>query len=234
MVEVEDSEMVDLSRLEKEHDDKEAREKAKKEPFEGAKGKDANEKATARLAEDGWAFDESRETFEGVGGHWKSPISIPALDMVEAIRRSMEALEVQFKRKSRSKMYSAMYIIAPLPKTAYVYRFVAKGPDASDDEEDFIIDVYDMMLTHAGNIGMMEVDNLTKKNKQTVRKVLLGAVETLPRLPWDFPLSIKWRHGLLIPEYGRAKRAWRDLGFDVKNKEKYGKGVDGKGKRTRK
>ena len=231
MVEVEGSEMVDLSRLEKEHDEEEAKEKARKEPFEGAKGKDADEKAAARLAEDGWAYDESRETFEGVGGHWKSPISVPAIDMVEAVRRSMEALDVPFKRKSRSKMYSAMYIIAPLPKTAYVYRFVAKGTSASDDDEDFIIDVYDMMLTHAGNIGMMEIDNLTKKNKQTVRKVLLGAVDALPRLPWDFPLSIKWRHGLLIPEYGRAKRAWRDLGFDVKDKERYGKGGKGNGMR---
>jgi hypothetical protein len=224
VVEIEDSEMVDLSSLEKEHDEEEAREKAKKVPFDGAIGKEADEKAAARLSEDGWAFDESREEFEGIGGHWKSPISVPAIDMVEAVRRSMEALQIPFTRKSRTKMYSAMYIIAPLPKTAYVYRFVAQGAGPAADEDDFIIDIYDMMLTHAGNIGMMEIDNLTKKNKQTVRKVLLGAVGTLPRLPWDFPLSIKWRHGLLIPEYGRAKRSWRDLGFDVKNKERYGKG----------
>jgi hypothetical protein len=209
----------------------EAEEKARNEPFGGAKGKEADEKAAARLVEAGWTFDESREDFEGIGGHWKSPISVPAIAMVEAVRKSMEALDIPFRRKSRTRMYTAMYIIAPLPKTAYVYRFVVQGQGkGNDEEENFIIDVYDMMLTHAGYIGMMEIDNLTKRNKKAVTKVLLGAVETLERAPWDFPLGIKWRHGLLIPEYGRAKRAWRDLGFDVKDRDKYGKAAKTRGK----
>ena len=40
------------------------------------------------------------------------------------------------------------------------------------------------------------------------------------RDPWKFPFGERSRAGYLLPEFGRAKRAWTAMGFDTARKKK--------------
>lgn len=138
---------------------------------------------------------------------WKSPVSFNAQTMAKALRLSLEELDFKFTRDTSHKHYSKMMIIMPMPKFAYVYRFIVEEPS------EFVIDTYDTIPTHSGVMPYMEIDKVDDKNIKDIQKVLKGVVKQLPREPWKFKFMQKIQHGLLIPEYRRARKAWKKLGL---------------------
>lgn len=139
---------------------------------------------------------------------WKSPISFDAQTIAKALRQSLEELNFKFKRDTTHKHYSKTMLIIPLPKFAYVYRFIVEEPS------EFIIDTYDTIPTHSGKMPFIEIHEINDKNIKDVQKVLKGVVKQLPREPWKFTFLQKIQHGLLIPEYRRARKAWKKLGLE--------------------
>ena len=130
-----------------------------------------------------------------------------------AIREAMEALEWEFQREKTERIYTRFAIILPMPKIAYVFRFRVHHP-----LDDVRFDTWEMRMTHRGDISFFSIDHYTYEDLPTIRRFLVELVDRLPRRPWDFPLGQRAEAGLAIPEWGRAKKRWKEMGFDVTQK----------------
>lgn len=138
---------------------------------------------------------------------WISPVSFEAQTMAKALRQSLEELNFKFSRDTDHKHYSKTMIIIPMPKFSYVYRFIVEEPS------EFVIDTYDTVPTHSGKMPFLEIKSINEKNKKDIQKVLAGVVKNLPREPWKFTGLQRLQHGYFIPEFRRARKAWKKLGI---------------------
>jgi hypothetical protein len=134
-------------------------------------------------------------------------VSYDAQSFSTLIRQSLDELEFKYTRKQADKMYTQTMILFPLPKSAYVYRFEIKWP------VEIWIDLYDTKPSHAGIIPFMDIHGVTPKKLDAIRDLFEHVIKKVPRPPWQFTIGQRLQHGLLIPEWGRAKKAWRKLGF---------------------
>jgi len=143
------------------------------------------------------------------GDEWVSPVSFDARSLSQVLREVLDESGFKYNRTQSDKLYHQTMVLFPLPKTAYVFRFQIKKPIK------LFIDLYDTKPSHAGIIPYMEIHGLTEKRRKAIFPVFEALVERLPRPPWQFMMSQRFQHGLLIPEWGRAKKAWRRLGFYI-------------------
>ena len=138
---------------------------------------------------------------------WKSPISYDAQTMAKAIRKSLEDLDFKFSRDTSHRHYSKNMLIMPMPKFAYVFRFLVEEPC------EIVMDMYDTYPSHAGILPFLEIKNIDDDNVKEVQKILSGVVKQLPREPWKFTKFQKFQLGYLLPDYRRAKKAWKKMGL---------------------
>ena len=143
------------------------------------------------------------------GYDWTSPVSFDAKSMSTLLHESMDALGFKFKRTQSDKLYQQMMVVMPIPRTAYVYRFEVSRPVK------VWIDVYDTKPSHAGIMPYMDIQGLTDEKLPKLKRLFDNVIKKLPRPPWEFTLTQKFQHGLLIPEWHRAKKAWRSLGYEI-------------------
>ncbi|MCD6461688.1 MAG: hypothetical protein J7L61_02985 [Thermoplasmata archaeon] len=140
---------------------------------------------------------------------WKSPVSYGALRMARLIREAMEELEWEFERESGEKLYDKTMVIVPTMKAAHVFRYIVKKP------VEVTIETYDTRPTHSSYMPYLEIAGLDRKAAREVRKMLKIVVGDLERPPWEFTLSQRINHGLLMPEFREARRAWEMFGFNT-------------------
>ena len=138
---------------------------------------------------------------------WKSPVSYSALRMARLIREAMEELGWEFQRESGEKVYSRTVVIVPTMKATHVFRYVVKKP------VEIVIETYDTKPTHSSYMPYLEIRNLTHRDVPKVKKMLKIVVGDLERPPWVFTLTQRINHGLLMPEFKNARKAWSVFGF---------------------
>jgi 8-oxo-dGTP pyrophosphatase MutT (NUDIX family) len=147
---------------------------------------------------------------EGERRTWETPMANDVIHVAVALREAMEELGWRFSREETERLYSRFSVLLPWPKVAYVFRFRVLEP-----LEDVTFDTWEMRLTHRGDISFLKVDDYLYEDVGLVQRLLRELVERLPRRPWDFPLGQRLEAGLVIPEWGQAKRMWQRMAFDV-------------------
>jgi len=143
------------------------------------------------------------------GDKWTSPVCFDAQSLSQRLHESMEELGFKYKRRQADKLYQQLMVVMPLPKTAYVYRFDVSKPVK------VWIDLYDTRPSHAGVLPYMDIQGLTDEKIPKLKALFDNLIKKLPRPPWEFTLTQRFQHGLIIPEWRRAKKAWRGLGYKI-------------------
>jgi hypothetical protein len=143
------------------------------------------------------------------GKQWISPVCFDARSFSQIFRQALDEAEFTYTRTQSDKLYHQTLVLFPLPKSAYVFRFQIRHPIK------IFVDFYDTKPSHAGIIPYMEIHGLTQKKTTILKELLDGVIEKLPRPPWQFTITQRLQHGLMIPEWGKAKKAWRSLGFQL-------------------
>jgi hypothetical protein len=143
------------------------------------------------------------------GELWSSPVTFDAKSLSVLLRNSLDELGYKYERRQSDKLYQQFMVVMPLPKTAYVYRFVIKKPVK------VWIDLYDTKPSHAGFLPMMDIQGFTEAKAPKLKRLFDNLLKKLSRPPWQFALTQKFQHGFLIPEWRRAKKAWRRLGYTI-------------------
>lgn len=141
---------------------------------------------------------------------WKSPISFTSEGVARVLREVLEELDYTFKRDKVEKHYDRVFVVVPMFRFAYAFRFIIEKPS------EFTVDVYNTQPTHSSVMPIMEIDLVTNENIKDIRKMLSGVAEKLPRKPWEFTLGQRFMHGALMPEFRRARKAWEKVGVKKK------------------
>ena len=141
---------------------------------------------------------------------WKSPISFSAESLAKVLREILEELDYGFKRDKVEKYYDKVYVVVPLFRFAYAFRFIIEKPSK------FTIDLYDTQPTHSSVMTYIEIDSVNQENIKDIQKILKLMVKKLPREPWKFTKGQRLMHGAMMPEFRRAKKAWEKIGVKSK------------------
>jgi hypothetical protein len=137
---------------------------------------------------------------------WVSPISFGSESLAKLLREVLEELDYKFKRDKVEKHYDRFYVIMPMLRFAYAFRFLVEEPS------EYVVDFYDTQPTHASVMPYIEIDSVTEKNIEDIQKMLKLMVKKLPREPWKFTKGQRIMHGALMPEFRNAKKAWKKIG----------------------
>lgn len=141
---------------------------------------------------------------------WKSPISFSSEGVAKVIREVLVELDYTFKRDRVQKYYDKTFVVVPMFRFAYAFRFVIKKPS------EFTLDVYDTQPTHSSIIPYMEIDTVNNENFEDIRRMLALLTKKLPREPWKFTVGQRLMHGAIMPEFRRARKAWEKIGVKEK------------------
>lgn len=143
------------------------------------------------------------------GAQWTSPVCFDAKSLSQVLRDCLDELDFSYKRTQSDKLYNQVMVLFPIPKSAYIFRFQVTRPIK------LWIDFYDTKPSHAGIIPYMDIQGITPKKLKHLKRLFDVMIEKLPRPPWKFAMIQKLQHGLLIPEWHWAKKAWRRLGYRI-------------------
>lgn len=137
---------------------------------------------------------------------WISPVSFSSEGLAKILREVLEELAFKFKRDKVEKPFDKFYVVMPILRFAYAFRFIVEDPSK------FTIDLYDTQPTHSSTMPYIEIDSVNNDNIKDIRKILKLMVEKLPREPWKFTKGQRIMHGALMPEFRKAKNAWKKIG----------------------
>ena len=139
-------------------------------------------------------------------GMWQAAIPYDSETMAFTVREVLTALGYKFSRDRETRHFQK-YIagLVPTPQFTYVFVFKVHKP------VEFIIKLYDTVPTQSGVLHFIEVDNIEEKNLDAVQKFLQTLISKMPRNPWKFFWSERFRYALLAPEYLNAKKKWKGM-----------------------
>jgi hypothetical protein len=141
---------------------------------------------------------------------WISPISFNSESCAKILREVLEELSYKFKRDRVEKHYDKVFVVVPLFRFAYAFRFIIEEPS------EFTVDLYDTQPTHSSVMPIIEINSVNNENFEDIRKMLKLMADKLPREPWKFTLGQRFMHGALMPEFRKARKAWEKIGVKSK------------------
>jgi hypothetical protein len=141
---------------------------------------------------------------------WISPVSFSAESCAKVLREVLEELDYTFKRDRVEKYYDKIFVVMPMFRFAYAFRFIVSEPSK------FTVDIYDTQPTHSSVMPYMEIDSVNNRNLKHVRAMLDLMAGKFPRKPWEFTLGQRFMHGALMPEFRKSRRAWERVGVKKK------------------
>ena len=141
---------------------------------------------------------------------WISPISFASDSLAKIMREILEELDYEFKRDKVQKYYDKVFMVVPLFRFAYAFRFIIEKPS------EFIVDLYDTQPTHSSTMPYIEIDSVNDENIVDIQKILKLMAKKLPREPWKFTKGQRLMHGALMPEFRKARKAWEKIGVKTR------------------
>ena len=138
---------------------------------------------------------------------WRGAVCYDSLSIAKVVRETLDHLGWEYERDSGKHYHSRMMIVFALPRASYVFKFLVSKPAKLE------IHVYDEQPTHSGVTHYIEITGITKKNAPGVRGFLQEFAGRLPRSPYRFFWSERFRLGLIRPEHMKAKGAWARWGI---------------------
>ena len=141
---------------------------------------------------------------------WESPVSVPILESAGAIRAALEELGWPFERRKSTRLYSKFAYVLMVPKGAYVFQFKLK------EISEAVIETWETDISSSGRVSRLKVDGYLLEETDKIRKFLECYRKAVGREPWHFTFRERSQAGYLLPEFGRAKRAWASFGFDTR------------------
>ncbi|MDP6156061.1 MAG: hypothetical protein QF682_08015 [Candidatus Thermoplasmatota archaeon] len=139
---------------------------------------------------------------------FRTAVWVSAKDLSIITREVLNELDFKFERNRSTKNYSKLIIVVPVPSFSYVFRFDVNEP------VQFTIKIYDEKPTPSAEVHFIEIETLSLNNLQQVKKFVQCLASKLPRKPWKFSFSDRFRYAFAAPEYVSAKKKWRMMGVE--------------------
>ena len=137
---------------------------------------------------------------------WVAAVCLDAITTAKLLRGALNGLNFKFTRDKTQKPFTSLMVVVPVPRFAYAFQFKIQDPS------EFVINIYDTKPTPSGILHFIEVQNIDEANLQNVQRVLKELASKMPRKPWKFFWSERFKYALAAPEYVRAKGKWNKMG----------------------
>jgi hypothetical protein len=148
----------------------------------------------------------SRKKKKPVKDTWEVAVYLDAISTAKLLRAALGELNFKFSRDKTEKPFTSLMVVVPMPRFAYAFQFKIEEPS------EFVINIYDTKPTPSGILHLIEVRDINEDNLNDVRKVLKQLASKMPRKPWKFYWSERFKYALAAPEYVRAKKKWNRMG----------------------
>ena len=143
------------------------------------------------------------------GRTFQSAVSVKVVESAGAVRASLEALGWEFERRKSNKIYSKFAVVIMMPKAAHVFQFVVKkGPDIT-------IETWAADVAAGAMLTFLRIPDIKGDDEPEVKRFLEHYAKAVGKDPWRFAFGERSKAGYLLPEFGRAKKAWASFGFDT-------------------
>jgi hypothetical protein len=148
----------------------------------------------------------SRKKKKPIKDTWEAAVYLDAILTAKLLRSALNELDFKFSRDKTEKPFTSLMVVVPMPRFAYAFQFKIKEPS------EFVINIYDTKPTPSGILHLIEVRDISENNIKDVQNVLKKLASKMPRKPWKFYWSERFKYALAAPEYVRAKKKWNNMG----------------------
>jgi hypothetical protein len=137
---------------------------------------------------------------------WRAAVCYDAPSISKVVRETLDDLGWEYDRDRSIHSFSRLYVAISMPAVSYVFQFIVREP------VEIIINVYEEKPSHAAIIHFIEIKGIDGKNAPKVRKFLQNLASSMPKEPYRFHWTERFKAGLLNRHHINAKRDWGKWG----------------------
>jgi hypothetical protein len=138
---------------------------------------------------------------------WRAPVCFDAPSISRVARETLDDLGWDYDRDRSIHSFSRLWVFISMPAVSYVFQFLVRDP------VEIVINVYEEKPSHAAELHFLEIKGITKKNAPKVRKFLQKFASSLPKKPYNFHWTERFKAGFLNRHHMNAKRDWGKWGI---------------------
>jgi hypothetical protein len=143
---------------------------------------------------------------------WQSVVAVGVVESAAVVRAALDELAIPFEKKKSTKLYTKFSFIISIPKGSYVFQFALKT------EPPILIETWETELSPGARMAHLRIEGFTEAQREQIRGFLQLYRKGAGRDPWAFTFGERSRAGYLLPEFGRARQAWAEFGFETGRK----------------
>ena len=133
---------------------------------------------------------------------WRAPVCYNAPSISKTVRETLDKLGWEYDRDRSLHSFSRLMVVLAIPAVTYVFQFIVREP------VEFIINVYEEKPTHAAELHYIEIKGINTKNAPKVRRFLQEFSNALPKKPYKFHWTERFKAGFLNRAHLNARREW--------------------------
>ena len=147
---------------------------------------------------------------------FESAISVTPRDAVRATRLLSKRRGWRVASIESTRVVDRFVIIAPLTSGVPTIGLEIETPDGRIE-----MHAWTASPTSAGSLHHVEWKSSERGVSDLVKDIIIEWTLLCPRAPWKWTFGERSRVGYLLSEFRKAKRTFRDLGFEVKRHKEW-------------
>ncbi|MBN1391066.1 MAG: hypothetical protein JXA22_10545 [Candidatus Thermoplasmatota archaeon] len=133
---------------------------------------------------------------------WRAAVCYDAPSISKVVRETLDGLEWKYERDRTVHSFNRLWVAISMPAVSYVFQFIVSEP------VELVINVYEEKTSHAAELHLLELKGIDRKNAPKVRKFLQRFASSLPKKPYRFHWTERFKAGFLNRAHLNAKREW--------------------------
>jgi len=133
---------------------------------------------------------------------WRAAVCFDAPSISKVVRETLDELGWKYDRDRTIHSFNRLWVAISMPAVSYVFQFIVKDP------VDLIINVYEEKPTHAAELHFLELKGLSSGNAPKVRRFLQEFSSSLPKKPYKFHWTERFKAGLLNRHHINSRKEW--------------------------
>jgi len=133
---------------------------------------------------------------------WRAAVCYDAPSISRVVRETLDELGWEYERDRSIHSFNRLYVAISMPAVSYVFQFIVSDP------VEVIINVYEEKPTHAAELHFLELKGLNRRNAPKIRRFLQKFASGLPKKPYSFHWTERFRTGLLNRHHLNSRKEW--------------------------
>ena len=138
---------------------------------------------------------------------WRAAVCYDAPSISKVVRETLDSMGWEYERDRGIHSFNRLWVAISMPAMSYVFQFIVMDP------VELVINVYEERPSHAAQLHFLELKGINRGNASRVRSFLQQFASTLPKKPYRFHWTERFRAGFLNRHHLRSRREWERWGI---------------------